>query len=454
MYLQQTVIPIYRLSEIRRPNALEIVLVEDNLDMLNSLQEAIVEFGYNVRPFHKPTQALTYIQSHVNSVALLLSDYRMPEMFGDDLIRHARKEDSYLPAILFTGYNQAEVGKRGIREGGLDVLTKPIRFSLLEEKLNLILKTQYMLPTDLAEKKFIVLKIGGSVMEADLDNEYKGIVNIVRVTEELQQEGYQIVVTVGADPHGTIPKSRLAKYGEKSTQIKKQYHRHMCEALRLNREFIEAIYEHDAFVFDPSSLSDLESLDDVIRDNRVIICSTAPRHLTLSKESSPTELLSDSDYQTLKLAQFFGQSTIVIAKDTPGIFSRDPLKGMSDGSEAWRKAQRSNVLHELVYVSEFLDGSVSRKGMDGKDNHLWENSALRAMLGTKMQVAVVCPEYSRFVPGGHSVLPEVKEAHMSDRTILKQSILNAVQRRKTTGVIVSRIVPDELKKDSLHDQTY
>jgi CheY-like chemotaxis protein len=58
-------------------------------------------------------------------VDLLLTDHRMPEMTGAELVRRARADHPDLPCILSTGFTEEAELRQVIAEGDVKVLYKP-----------------------------------------------------------------------------------------------------------------------------------------------------------------------------------------------------------------------------------------------------------------------------------------------------------------------------------------
>jgi len=78
-----------------------------------------------VMTFSKPTEALEYAQNHEPD--LLITDFRMPEMDGIELIKHFRLIPYYreIPIIMLTGEQDAEIRRKAIEFGASDFLNKP-----------------------------------------------------------------------------------------------------------------------------------------------------------------------------------------------------------------------------------------------------------------------------------------------------------------------------------------
>jgi len=70
------------------------------------------------------------------SVDLILSDYRMPEATGLDLLTMLKRRGHDIPVIMMTGYSSIENAVLAIRSGAIDYLTKPVRPETLEIAVN------------------------------------------------------------------------------------------------------------------------------------------------------------------------------------------------------------------------------------------------------------------------------------------------------------------------------
>ncbi|HZI77538.1 MAG TPA: response regulator, partial [Gemmatimonadales bacterium] len=66
-------------------------------------------------------------QRHPGRFSALLADVVMPRVPGTELVARVRAIRPELPALLMTGYTQAELLTRGFEIQGAQVLTKPFR---------------------------------------------------------------------------------------------------------------------------------------------------------------------------------------------------------------------------------------------------------------------------------------------------------------------------------------
>lgn len=72
-------------------------------------------------------------QRHVD---ILITDIRMPEVSGIDLLQHIHQHNLLTKVIILSGYSQFEYAQQGIRLGALDYLLKPVDKDDVEKAMN------------------------------------------------------------------------------------------------------------------------------------------------------------------------------------------------------------------------------------------------------------------------------------------------------------------------------
>ncbi len=110
-----------------------ILLVDDEASVRESTEQSLQLADLNVKIFSSARAVLPYLSTRFNGV--LLTDIRMPEMDGLELMRYSLKTDAKLPVLLISGHADVETAVSAIREGAYDVIEKPFSTRLLIDKL-------------------------------------------------------------------------------------------------------------------------------------------------------------------------------------------------------------------------------------------------------------------------------------------------------------------------------
>jgi DNA-binding NtrC family response regulator len=100
-----------------------ILLVDDEPEILFSLR-GLLRKEFDLHTANSGAEALGVLHAH--PVHVLMTDQRMPEMTGVELLRRARGECPEAIRIVFTGYADIKAVIEGINEGQIyRYLTKP-----------------------------------------------------------------------------------------------------------------------------------------------------------------------------------------------------------------------------------------------------------------------------------------------------------------------------------------
>ncbi len=117
------------------PAALRVLLVDDNVDALESMEILLQAFGYEVATATHPDIALKLIETFDPTVAVV--DIGLPGMDGYQLAAEIRRRRAGAPLrlIAFTGYGGAEDIARANAAGFDAHLVKPVEIDRLLEVL-------------------------------------------------------------------------------------------------------------------------------------------------------------------------------------------------------------------------------------------------------------------------------------------------------------------------------
>ncbi len=70
-----------------------ILLVDDEKDILDLFSEYLSSNGFSTISFQSPVEALNYFYQNVSNCSMVITDYKMPQMSGIDLIKKIREKD-------------------------------------------------------------------------------------------------------------------------------------------------------------------------------------------------------------------------------------------------------------------------------------------------------------------------------------------------------------------------
>lgn len=115
------------MKQTYKDNLGTILVVDDVLDNLAYLHDALDEVGYTVLVANSGQAAIN--SAREAQPELILLDAVMPEMDGFETCKKLKSESgtSHIPVVFMTGLTEAEHVAAGFEAGGVDYVTKPIR---------------------------------------------------------------------------------------------------------------------------------------------------------------------------------------------------------------------------------------------------------------------------------------------------------------------------------------
>jgi DNA-binding NtrC family response regulator len=148
---------------INAPMECEILIVDDDQSVCDSLSDLLRGRGYDVKVVMDPGKAVSAIDPL--STALALVDLRMPKIGGIELLQLIKSRHPDLPVVIITGYATVETAVTAMKYGAADVFTKPLRSSALLSQIERIL-TERRKRDDSAEGEEAILSMDPRMREA------------------------------------------------------------------------------------------------------------------------------------------------------------------------------------------------------------------------------------------------------------------------------------------------
>lgn len=112
---------------------MRMLLVDDEAFFRNTLKKRLELRGITLIEAASGEEGLAVLQEH--PIHIVISDVKMPEMGGLELLEHIKADYPEIEVILLTGHASTADGVAGIKSGAFDYLTKPIEFDHLISKV-------------------------------------------------------------------------------------------------------------------------------------------------------------------------------------------------------------------------------------------------------------------------------------------------------------------------------
>lgn len=191
----------------------------------------------------------------------------------------------------------------------------------------------------------ILIKIGGSAF--DLGS--KCIINLCKKIQELSKDN-NFILTVGGGPALDVLKNIKNDYGISD----KLYENLSIESIVIHAKLVEELISNAEYV----NSKNLNLIPNLLKNKKIPILTHI--HNPLTKENLKN---SKTDAHIIEIANFFNISEIIFLKDTKGVFNKDP------------NIHKKAIFLENIKIKDFK--KISRIGLDGRDEHLIEDSALK-----------------------------------------------------------------------------
>jgi len=107
-----------------------ILVVDDDLDICNTLEDFLSLKGYEVSTALNGTSAVRQVKAVKPHIVLL--DMSMPGMDGIATLQEIKKVDPNVGIIMLTSLVDEELAQRAIALGAYEYITKPVNFNYLD----------------------------------------------------------------------------------------------------------------------------------------------------------------------------------------------------------------------------------------------------------------------------------------------------------------------------------
>ena len=119
---------------IMRKREPRILVVDDDKMLTDNLVEFLNKLGYQAFPAYDGMEGLSTFEQ--GDFPVIITDLKMPEMDGMELLEEMKKLDNDVIVIILTGFGTIESAVKAIKGGAYDYITKPIKFDEIEIVVN------------------------------------------------------------------------------------------------------------------------------------------------------------------------------------------------------------------------------------------------------------------------------------------------------------------------------
>ena len=130
-----------------------VYVIDDDDAVRQSLEFLLRTAGHTVRSFESG-KAFLEILPELHS-GCIITDVRMPEISGIELLRRVKDHDPDIPVIVITGHGEISLAVEAMKLGAVDFLEKPFD----DDQLLAALKSTLSRDADMAERKAEVSEI-------------------------------------------------------------------------------------------------------------------------------------------------------------------------------------------------------------------------------------------------------------------------------------------------------
>ena len=129
-----------------RAAASDVLIVDDEEDIRELLELSLLRMGVGAESTGSLADARSMLEN--NNYHLCLTDMRLPDGDGLDLVEHIQRHRPNLPVAVITAFGSIETAIRALKLGAFDFVTKPIELHVLRGLVHHALKLQ---PADVPE---------------------------------------------------------------------------------------------------------------------------------------------------------------------------------------------------------------------------------------------------------------------------------------------------------------
>ena len=126
---------------------MKILVVEDELDLLQSIGQGLKLDGYYVDLAGTGEEAMEFL--NLENYDLVILDLNLPDIFGIDILKEISVKNPDIKVIILTAHSELEMKILGLDLGASDYMVKPFHFEELEARIRVLLRRNFIVEKEI-----------------------------------------------------------------------------------------------------------------------------------------------------------------------------------------------------------------------------------------------------------------------------------------------------------------
>jgi len=198
-----------------------LLIVDDDPYVLESISTLLREYGYNVYASQNASDAIKMVQKI--SFDVVLTDIKMPQVTGIELLQNIHTSNPQIPVILMTAFAELDMAVDAIKRGAFDFITKPYNPDYLLHSVEKAVKYTRFIQMEKNYK---------SMLEDTVRLRTQELADALMMVKNMSTEIIRRLTTV-AEYRDTDTGAHIGRIGLYSSRI--------AESLGLSLDFIETL---------------------------------------------------------------------------------------------------------------------------------------------------------------------------------------------------------------------
>ncbi len=177
------------LAKREGPAPPRVLVVDDEPSMRELLEIVLRREGYEVLVADNGRAAMAALERH--PIDLLISDIKMPDMSGVEVLRAARTIDQDILAIMITAFASTETAVEALRLGAHDYISKPFKVDELKLRVRKALEQRHLRQENLLLKR----TLQSSHQFCDIIGRSEPMLAVFKLIETVAATGSTILIT-------------------------------------------------------------------------------------------------------------------------------------------------------------------------------------------------------------------------------------------------------------------